>query len=577
MDRQALLEQKRQRLQELKQRRSELQKSSGAPLVSSPPVLVKVDFAVQVDLPASKEIETVVQSNGGAKECRLDVQRFDKGVQTSFEEIPGDEVPLSEPILEDEIHEENEQTAPDMVEPTHQDMVEDALEEQLSRSVVAFKFSNLRLGVKDPGTVEVNTKEPFNVVSGLTGFLDRPITSVSTIAKFPELMLVAYGKRKAEKVDTKGDTLTGSPGLAAIFNRNAEPMVPEFFLQCTSTIAVIEFSTADPFKILAGLDNGRVVVWNLTDVKPTQIAILPTLQTTTLAASTEASKQRYIHHTSPIVRIHQLDANNQLSSGIISVSSEGIINLWSPNFLAFPKLDTVRLSGDSGRLKDQLSLTDAVVLLSPMRFSDEVQMARSPELRFLNQTVVGSKNGHLYRLSHIKDKNYTAISYPATGESTLLLVTRSVTSMAELKVSSTVSVIISGHNDWHLRIWDLTKLEPVANIPTATVVTKIYVRPGYPFHIVTLGSVNPPKLGPCVQFWDLKVRLMSPVSTFALIDKTCEATTACFSPDGAELIVAFADGDVRIWEIEETRLETIASLKSNFSIDEGILPLLRSM
>lgn len=576
MDRQALLEQKRQRLQELKQRRSELQKSSGAPLVPSPPVLVKVDFAVQVDLPARNAIETIVQSSGDAREGRLDVQRFDKGVQTSFEELSGGEDSPAEAILDDEIHEENERTAPETVEPTRQDMVEDALEEQLARSVVAFKFSNLRLGVKDPGTVEVNTKEPFNVVSELTGFLDRPITSISTIAKFPELILVAYGNRNAEKIDTKSDTLTGSAGLAIIFNRNAEPMVPEFFLQCTSTIAVIEFSTVDPFKIVAGLENGRVVVWNLTDVKPTQIAILPNLQTTTLAASTEASKQRYIHHTSRIVRIIQLDAN-QFSSGIISVSSEGIINLWSPNFLAFPKFDTVRLSGDSGRLKDQLSLTDAVVLLSPMRFSDEVQMARSPELRFLNQTIVGSKNGHVYRLSHIKDKNYTAMSYPATGDSILLLVTQSVTSMAELQVSSTVSVIISGHTDWHLRIWDLTKPEPVAVIPTATVVTEIYVRPGYPFHIVTLGSVNPPKLGPCIQFWDLKVRLMSPVSTFSLIDKACQATTACFSPDGAELIVAFADGDVRIWEIEETRFETIASLKSNFSIDEGILPLLRSM
>lgn len=575
MDRQALLEQKRQRLQELKQRRSELQNSLGAPLIPTSPALVKVDFAVQVDLPIGQSTELALQSSARAKEGNLDVQRFEKGIQTNFEDILAAGDTHSEPIIEDPVNDGIEQISAEVVELTPQEMVEEALEEQLAHSNVSFKFSNLRLGVKNSASAEVETKEPFNVVSGLSGFLDRPITCVGTVSKFPELLIVAYGKSHAKKVD-KINSLTGSAGLAIIFNRNAEPMVPEFFLQCTSTITAIEFNNADPYKIVAGLENGCVVMWNLTDVKPIQIAVLPTLKTTTLASSTESSKQRYIHHTSRIVSIRQVDSNNQLSSGFISVSSEGILNLWSPNFLAFPKLDTVRLTGESGRLKDQLALTDVVLLLSPMRFSEDVQLARSPEFRFLNHTIVSSKNGHLYRLCNNKDKNYTAASYSSIEDSTLM-VAQSVTSMAELQVSSAVSVIISGHTDWHLRVWDLAKTDPVATIPTSTVVTKIHVRPGHPFQIVTLGSVNPPKVGPCVQFWDLQLRLMSPVSTFSLSDKTCQATSACFSPDGSHVMVAFADGEVRIWEIEGTRFETAANLTASFSIDEGIHPLLKTM
>lgn len=572
MDRQALLEQKRQRLQELKQRRSELQKSSTVSQVPSLPVLVKVDFAVQVDPPAVNTLQTAPTSDIRPNEHRSDVKRFDKAVQTEFEEDSDIEEIPSPPSTKENIKEENELDPVETTGLTPQELVEEALEDQLEQSKLGFSFSNLRLGVKDPGTVQEDTKEPFNVANGLTHFLDRPITHISTVIQFPELILVGYGRSKEKKLDD----ISGSAGLAVIFNRNAFPMVPEFFLQCTSPITAIDFNTTDPFKIVAGLENGRVVMWDLTEVNPTQIAVLPTLQTTTLAASTNTSNHRYIHHTSPIVRIHQLDANSQLSSSIVSVSSEGILNLWSPNFLAFPKVDSVRLSGESERLKDQFSLTDSLFLLSHVRFTDEVHLAKSPEMRFLNQALVSSKNGYIYRLSSNKDKNCIASEYSVIEDQSPQ-VSLSVTSMAELPVTSTISIIVSGHNDWQLRVWDLAKKEPIASIPTATVVTKIVARPGHPFHIITLGSVNPPKIGPCIQFWDLQARLMSPVSTFSIIDKTCQATTACFTPDGSHVMVAFADGDINIWEIEESRLDAITSITANVSIDEGIVPLLKSV
>lgn len=567
MDRQALLEQKRQRLQELKQRRSELAALPSIDLKA--PVAVKVDFAVQVDLPTHIQqtpVHTIYE--------QPNAPRFDKAVQTDFENE------------EEEKHEEIEVThspveEPQEIEPTPQEIVEETLQTELEKTSLHFKFSDLRLGVKDlAAAAEVDTKEPFSITHGISDFLDRPISGVATSAKFPNVVLVSYGKPKSQR---KTDHITHSQGLAIVFNRDATPMVPEFFLQCTSAITQIQFNVADPFKVIAGLQNGHVVIWDLTDINPSQISVLPTLQTTSLTSLGEKINLNYVRHTLPIVLLQQLDLANQLTSGFVSVCADGIINLWSPNFLAFPKADSAKLS-TSEKLKDRICATDALLLSSQMRVADDKHVR--PELRFLDQLLVGSTDGKVYRLSSRgtdSNRGNVAQIYSETEtqtddsfiESPYVLL--SVTCLAELRISVSKSLLVSAHNDWQLRIWDLTQSLPIATILTSTVVSLIFTRPEHPYHLITVGNVLPPKVKPCIQFWDLEAKLLGPIYTFPAPDLGSQVTSATFSANGDKLVVAFANGELKVWEIEEPRLDAQANQVGNRNIDEGILSFIQSL
>lgn len=571
MDRQALLEQKRQRLQELKQRRSELAALPSIDLKA--PVAVKVDFAVQVDLP----IQHIHQTPAQTIYEQPNAPRFDKAVQTDFEDVEEEQKPKKIERSDSPVEE------PQEIQPTPQEIVVETLQTELEKTNMHFRFSDLRLGVKDldaAAVAEGDTKEPFSITHGISDFLDRPISGVATIAKFPNVVLVSYGKPKTQR---KSDHITHSQGLAIVFNTDATPMVPEFFLQCTSTITQIQFNVADPFKVIAGLENGRVVIWDLSDIKPSQISVLPTLQTTTLTSLGENTNLKYVRHTLPIVLLQQLDLANQLTSGFVSVCADGIVNLWSPNFLAFPKVDSARLSA-SEKLKDQICVTDALLLSSQMRVADDKHVR--PELRFLDQILLGSTDGKVYRLSSRENdssRGNVAHIYSETEtqtddsfiESPFILL--SVTCLAELRISVSKSLLVSAHNDWQLRIWDLTKSLPIATVLTSTVVSLILTRPEHPYHLVTVGNVFPPKVKPCIQFWDLGAKLLGPIYTFPPQDLDSRVTSATFTVDGDKLVVTFANGELKVWEIEEARLEAQAKQAANRNIDEGIQSLTQSL
>lgn len=537
MDRQALLEQKRQRLQELKKRRENFR--NDVPATSAISTSLKVDFAVQVDLLRPPEIGI---QHSVASSTISSVTRFEKGVQTDFVELQVEKNP--------EIHPQEQYSSLQTVQPPVPEYtVESTLEEQLARSSLETKFSGLRLGIRKHESSQLDSKEPFTVNQTIS-LIDRPVTHLCTCTEFPELILVGYGPKSSTETPIP-DLVTESAGLAVVFNRNA--LVPEFFLQCTSTITSLKFSL-DPFRIIAGLENGRVVVWDLSDVQPTQIAILPTLQSTTLASAGQHSEKSYIHHTSPVVFIQHLDSG--LGSGIVSVSAEGVLNVWSPNFLAFPKLDSVRLA-PSDRLRDQIRATDVALLFHGLNVDEK--HARTPEFRFLNHMVVGLASGKIYRLFNGKDKQYVSKTLPASGQ---------VTCVIEMVVSPTLSILLSAHSDWQLRVWDMAKTEPLATIPTSTVVSRICMRPGHPFQMIMLGGVNPPKVASCIQFWDLHTRLMAPVST---ISTEKYATSVSFALDGSHVIIGFDDGDITVWDIDETQFH-----ETN-NIDEGLLPLLQGL
>ena len=95
MDRKEILEKKRQRLLELRKRREEISLLNVDRLLPPvvPEISTKIDFAVQVDLipqvsdHSSERIRTEpvqVESNGH-------VHKFDKAVQTHFEDLDSEE------------------------------------------------------------------------------------------------------------------------------------------------------------------------------------------------------------------------------------------------------------------------------------------------------------------------------------------------------------------------------------------------------------------------------------------------------------------------------------------------------
>lgn len=562
-DIQATLEKKRQRLLELKQRRKDLGPVVNTAALEEKQPPKKVDFAVQVDLPIHEtfQLPSAPQPSNGS------VLHFDKAVQTHFEDYDEES-----PKEKEENPEEMAPVKPEVqiAEPSPQEIVQNSLEDQLTLSSLNIKFSNLRLGIKDQiGAVE--TKAPFNSIDGLTGFLDRPVVCLDTSPMFPELLLVGYSKPSVTKVRAAPQAhLTSSAGLIIIYNRNMTPMVPEFFLQCTCGITTAQFDKTDLFRILAGLENGRVVMWDLTRVKPTQIAVLPTLQTTTIASITEKSQHRYIHHTAPIVLIEQLDSDN--SSSLVSVSADGVINTWSPNLLAFPKLDSVRILGKTGRLtmKDQIRVSCVLSLRHAQKTAENDNSLHAPEYRFLNNTVLGSPSGAIYKLLNNKDKSFLVRNIEKDDTPQIA----SVSAMAELAVG-TSSLIVSAYLDWHIRLWDDSASSPILSIPTSTLVTGIYIRPQHALQMVTVGCVSPPDVGARIDFWDLLARSMSPVSSIPLQVDGKVSIAASFSEDGSQLIIGFGNGDISIWEIDEIKLQAQIESSTNSSIDEGILPILK--
>ena len=595
MDRKEILEKKRQRLLELRKRREEISLLNVDRLLPPvvPEISTKIDFAVQVDLipqvsdHSSEPIRTEpvqVESNGH-------VHKFDKAVQTHFEDLDSEEenqddikagndlnenghaetkelVVSAEDLLKNEIsnHEVRDEA----------EIIKDALEAELQNIGSTFRFSKLRLGGDTVDDVKMQDVAPFNEIPGVSGFFERPISSIDVCPKFPELLLVAYGANNHTSKDAAKQNVFTSLGLAIVFNMTSQPPVPEFFLQCTFEITTVQFDKSNPYRVIGGLANGRIVIWDLSKVEPSKVAVLPILQTTTLASIVEKQNKLYIHHTSPIVSLLQLDLNNHESSSIVSVSSDGIINSWSPNFLAFPKLDSIRISTGTDRLKDNISVSNAIMVHNAHIFSSKDRMVHVPEYRFLNQLVVGSKNGSLYRLSNNQKKQYIESVFDCPddvpGQNTHI---HSISDIAELYISSTSSFLVSSHYDWSLRLWDLNSPSPILTIPTSMIITGIYPRPSHSQQIITIGYVNPPEVGVCIDFWDFRLKAMSPVYSIGVTKKSVQSISAKFDHEGKRFFVAFDDGDVKIWEVEDMRLQSESEILKTNEADETLETLLK--
>ncbi|KAF3988349.1 hypothetical protein FT663_02383 [Candidozyma haemuli var. vulneris] len=562
VDRQALLEQKRQRLQELKQRRLQKEKEDAEkakakeievkPEVVEPKNVNRVDFAVQVG--ESAEVSSV-----GFPSKQSSVIRFDKAIQVSMEE------PEEDSEEEKEVEKEKEVVLPETPEPSKSELVNEALSGQLE-SKLNFPFSKLRLGIKDQNEIRSSEDSPFIQTHSLHGFLDRPIVDIKTTPQFPDLILVAYGSSK-----TKSTDLTNPKGLAIIFNTSTESVFPEFFLHATSTITTIVFDKTDAFRVVAGMENGRLALWDLTNFKPNQLSVLPVLQTSTVASFHDRSKKNFTFHSSPIVSIEQPDANSA-SPSVVSICSEGIINVWSLSILAFPKLPSKVVHTSTESSNTSVDVTS--VLLSSHYMLINESSYHAPEFKFLNNTYLGSISGDIFKLKNSKDEKLVDKTFSTGAPCTAV---HSIVESSWKHNQTTSTIVISSHMDWSLRIWHHSSPKALLEVFTEKLISKLLVRPGHEFQMVALNSVTPPKGSSSLDFWDLVVKRSSPICSVPLPDDFGDISSVAFDSTGDRLTVGSKTGQVSIWSIDQLQLDVVAQQNTNRNVDCGVMQYLDSI
>lgn len=559
VDRQTLLEQKRQRLNELKQRRlqkeiEDAEKAKATKVELEPKEIKRVNFAVQVgESTEVSEKQVLVQPSL--------VVRFDKAIQVEPElksEDESTEEEVSEVKEEPEVEKEPE------AEPLKEEIVNVALQSQLEKEL-HFPFSKLRLGIKDQQEVRSVGDSPFSQIQHLEDFLDRPIKSIKTTFHFPDLVLVAYGPPKS-----KLSSLTNPKGLAIVFNTSAESVFPEFFLHSTSVITAIDFDKSDAFRIVAGMENGRLALWDLTNVKPNQLSVLPVLQTSTVASFYDKSKKGFTYHASPIVLLEQPDVNTA-SPSVVSICAEGVINIWSLSILAFPKLPSKVVQRPVTTGEASVDVTSVLLSSDYMLTSDSSNHA--PEFKFLNNTYVGSVNGDVLKLKNSKDGKLVDKSFSSGTTSAVL----SIAETSWKHNSTTSTIILSSHMDWTFKIWHRSSKEPLHSISTRKLITKLLVRPGHEFQVVALNAVTPPDGSSSLDFWDLRIRCLAPLCSIPIPSDFGAVSLISFDSEGTILTVGSKTGQLCLLKIDQTQLEVVSNQRTDRNIDGGVMQFLDSI
>lgn len=580
MERQALLEQKRQRLLELRQRRSEIHSADLKDAASSPEPQVrkKVDFSVQVDLISESHTHASIDSAPEPNSAR-NILKFDKSIQTDDLSLLASDVKssteeqsaliTSPPEVTDLKQADVSKDSP-IQDP--RSIVRDNLCDQLNAWNIEFFFSDLRLGLQQTKEHDPTT-EPFQIMSQLHNFLSRPIVQVVPNLHFLELILVVYGKMASplRYSDVKG---TSSAGLAVIFNTKSSKLVPEFFLQCTSTITSSTFDKSNPTKVFAGLENGQVVMWDLSKVLPTKIALLPALQTSLIVSKENFSKKGdFIPHTSPILYIGQPSWVASQDSTFVSLCSGGVVNMWSPNMLAIPKVSSIKVGVSLPRVHEQLFISTCTAANSVLKQAQRESNLDSPELGFLERFLIGTKTGLIQTLANNKESFYLGhkVCIPIKRDSPYDCGIKSIVEITFQKVQFLLCV----HADWHLSLWDLQSGKLLCDIPTAAAITGVAPRPHKNHQFVAYGDVKPPQMCFTVEFWDLLVQITSPL--FEIPVKESQSGTVSFSDNGSLLYVAYSNGDIDVYAIDEEILNKRVETSAKSTYDKGLVSIQRSI
>ena len=165
---------------------------------------------------------------------------------------------------------------------------------------------------------------------------------------------------------------------------------------------------------------------------------------------------------------------------ILSVSRDGVVNVWSANLLVEPKL-SFKIFG-STRKADDLQVMNGLYL-GP----DEIVGTN-----FILDLIVATNDGRIYK---------------GNGELVHEDCPSIIGSLIKLD-----NLIISSHSEWNFKIWKQQQVQPFKDIPTPYIVRQMIIRPQRKLQLVTVGYPNLANSRYVVDIWDLSKRyiLLSP-------------------------------------------------------------------
>lgn len=350
MDRQTVLEQKRKRLEELRQRRlasTELRVELEPVPVESPPLrapVATVDAGVQTEKFEPHQLPKITKFT--------EISTFDKAIQTVKKPDPIEQEPA---VFSGEKTVENDQI-----------FNEESLNELLKHAIVTLHQVISR---------KSTSKSPNNENKALYKLEELSTQRVPISMDFKDtLLLVNFSASSTDELQ----------GFAIVYDVE-NGIVPLYFLGCVLPINVIKLDIFDS-KAIGGLINGKVVVWEFDD---TDAIIMPTLVSPSDYTSTKL-------HESPITSILQ---NSLEPYTFVSTCEGGMINSWSTNFLQYPKGDAVRIPSDTDErsLLRTESIIDAIMLKTHKlkEFSIIDVMMISTGAKTLNKLTNDPKLGYI--------------------------------------------------------------------------------------------------------------------------------------------------------------------------------------
>lgn len=579
MDRQSLLEQKRQRLQELKLRRLQgstspsksiddlihnLQQPKGKP----------IDVAVQVDIvpTATLDIPAVAApQNTGTHGKEIQVTTYDKGIQVEPIEpidpyIPSSDLsPIADPAPAPTPHPDSPEHEPEKLNP---DLVNSLKRLNRALALDADLPSLFADFTKVTISEDTNRNQTRHTVEQmLPPVPGRYVTDIDTSADFIVVAYSAYN-HDLKFLESAANRIRYAPGLAIIYSIRATKPFPEFFLEASTPISKIKFEPHSAAKIIGGLKDGKIVIWDITSCEPNRISILPSLKSSLLeslrASTKSASKLTFIHHTSEIVFLDTISTDNSNPS-IITISRDGVLNVWSTNYLASPRFSSIRLCVPSKlvflqtKYVDPMPVEKAILLESNAMNTSKITDNHMPEFRFLDRVVVGTSSGKMYKLTNSKVDGFIDTNYEIEINKFDTLVVNKLSSIIELRHKNEL-LIVTSHYNWTLQVWRLSASTPLITIPTSSLIIDSCSRPHCPLQFVTVGTIKESKVLPVVLFWDMSKRTMSPLFEISLpVEDITYANQIKFNPDGSKLLIGLNDGSVVVWDIDDNALAEYSS------------------
>lgn len=568
MDRQALLQQKRQRLQELKLRRA--------------PDPARVDEVV-ARLGVSVAVQTAPREAPGAAAAApaptpatrppTSRIRYDKGVQAT---------PEAEAAAEAEAVAEAEAAEPAA------ELNEDALNASLAHSLKTLSRVVLAAELEEGARARAGTERR-------RGHADAAAAAAVAVAPLPNAgrvvgdidvaedgaVVVAYAETgAADSGDGVGayERVRRSPGLAVVYHPlgggDARRLAPAFYLVAPAAITAVRFDAGSADTVMGGLASGRVVVWE--PRAEGAVVVLPLLVSPVLSSSGAALIGRrrrdtaFVSHAAPVVLLWQTasaEALDTRAAPFVTASPDGVVNLWSPRILASPRADSLELwrGGDGsggGAGRRQRLAVGCVALL------------RGVAASWTRAVVVGGVDGWVYRVGDDGAAHGNSAAGVDGNDGPDVCGARgAVSSIAELHAApgddpGTSGLLATTSHEFGVRLWRTgavaagytadaapeLAVSPLRFVAASYLVTRVLARPHSPLEFATLGirpDAGAPSPAAVVSLWRLDASLAARPAELAVPNAhlLAVATSLRFATSGQRLYVGFSDGAVVEWTL----------------------------